>query len=131
MLRRQVMTNWDVTRTFTPQSVRSSSARVLVHGFARWEAWALIAILICVPALTRAFQHEQPSAHRVGFRFSKSVEPPPERFTATHLLGLRPAPAPRDVTLTCDSRLWGPEVFVTYVRVVVGPGPSRAPPASS
>jgi hypothetical protein len=102
----------------------------LHDGFWRFQVWAVVGLLIVVPGLTRALQHT-PTTQSAGFRFSKSLEPPPEKFFGAHLLADCGAPlafdpgvcsSPWPCRSEADTR---PHLVILRVRT------PRAPPAFS
>jgi hypothetical protein len=98
------------------------------HRWARSSADALTALLIagvlvCVPALTRATEQARTGHASIAFRFSKSVEKPPEKVNP-----IRPI-----AQVVCVSSLEAPQLRLrphSVVSDVVPVSPARRGPQS-
>jgi len=76
--------------------------------------------------LTRAL--DRTSIHQtVGFRFSKNIERPHEKFSPTSLIAIGTDSTNEGPSL--DGGIVASEAFAPPVRILTGPAPGRAPPA--
>jgi hypothetical protein len=110
---------------------RDSALRFIARrvSLLRYAAGVVISMLLCVPALTRALEHTLTAHSQTGFRFSKNIERPVEKF--------KPVQTTVDLIVSEAFELGAPSVqrFCSW-NVVVGPvhvaadaPPVRAPPS--
>jgi hypothetical protein len=107
----------------TPEPQPSSRFLDRRLTFLRCSAFLVISILLCVPALTRALEHTLTAHSQTGFRFSKNIERPVEKF--------KPAQTTVDLSASEAYELGAPPVArFCSSEVVVGPAyvASQAPP---
>ena len=99
---------------------------LVVSAGSRARFFCLIAVLVCVPALTRAHQPLDPGKAGASFSFRKSVDHPPEKMGAPSLAAGVATPVPAaDVPCVHPA----PLVVVAYhSRVEDSPDSPRGPP---
>ena len=122
------MSHWQTTPRITRE--RETRSRFIARRvtFLRCGAFLVISILLCVPALTRALEHTLTAQSKTGFRISKNIERPVDKF--------RPAQTAVDLSVSEAFELGAPPAArFTSSEVVVGPAyvalcasPVRAPP---
>jgi hypothetical protein len=86
----------------------------------------LVLVCGCVPALSRVHDHLSAWEQPTGFKFSKNLERPHQKYTPTRVIAIRTASvseasAPAELVAAAEAspvRLW----------IVVAPTPVRAPP---
>ena len=88
--------------------------------------FCLIAVLICVPALTRAHQPLDPSKTGASFSFRKSVDHPPEKMAAPALAISTSTPLVADA-VPCG-RVAPVAVVPCHSRIEDSPDSLRGPP---
>jgi hypothetical protein len=86
-----------------------------------------VAVLICVPALTRVGQKLETASHTLSF--SRNIECPPKKVTVSPAPAAVPA-APIDIAGLAPVARFAPLLAVQpYVPIVAAPRQLRAPPS--
>jgi len=98
--------------------------------FSGIQAFLLILVFFCIPALSRAFDHTSIARETAGFKFSKSLERPHDKVSSvTRLLAEQTTSPPVDTRWVACVRLL--ETVRICSSVLGSLAPLRAPPCSS